>query len=236
LTSLLHEETHLFNFAFLNEVRQGWWAGEFFCIYHQQRALWQAQGKNVKKEIASQLPNGPRCHLSEIGERGKQAFDEAISALYFFEQQYGRESLNSFRQACLEESKRTDGGPLPDSIFAQVFGQDINQLNRQWLRFYGRQSTRKSAPSKAHDRRLNIRISHVVEKASVQNVVKAMAQQAGLQYDAAKSRTNTDPVCRRWVRNLRIDRQPLHRALTEVLDQHGLTYKLERDTIVLYKK
>ena len=43
LTSLLHEETHIFNFAFLNDTPQGWWTGEFSCIYFQQRALWQVK-------------------------------------------------------------------------------------------------------------------------------------------------------------------------------------------------
>ena len=33
--SLMHEETHLFNFAFLGEAAQGWWTGEFSCIYYQ---------------------------------------------------------------------------------------------------------------------------------------------------------------------------------------------------------
>src|SRR5258708_2329929 len=38
VSSLMHEETHLFNFAFLGDRAQGWWAGEFSCIYHQERA------------------------------------------------------------------------------------------------------------------------------------------------------------------------------------------------------
>lgn len=236
LTSLLHEETHIFNFSFLDNSKQGWWSGEFFCIYYQQRALWQAQGKNLKKEIISKLPNGPRCHVGEIDELGKQAFDEAISALYFFEEQYGRGKSNSFRLACLEQAKRTDGAPLPDSTFAQVFGQDINHLQQQWLEFYGWQSTKDKVFSDVRDPRLNTKISYAVDKASVQSVVQAMANQASLRYDWAKSFSQTDPLCRNWVRNVRVNNQPLHKALTQILAPHGLTYKLEEDAIVLYMK
>ncbi len=136
ITSLLHEETHLFNFAFLDDVPQGWWAGEFTCIYFQQRALWQAQEKNIKTEISSRLPNGPRCRLHEMDKRGKEVFDEALSALYFFEEKYGLKKSQRFRQVCLEESKRTKGGPLPYSVFAEVFGMDIERLEQGWLQFY----------------------------------------------------------------------------------------------------
>jgi len=236
LTSLLHEETHLFNFAFLNNMAQGWWTGEFTCIYYQQRALWQAQGKDVKKEIASKLPNGPLCHLSEIDERGKQAFEEAISTLYFFEEKYGRERANSFRLACLEESKRTNGAPLPDSAFAQVFGQDIARLEQQWLQFYGWGPTGKGELFDIRDPRLNMKVSYTVDKASVQNIVQAMANKAGLQYNWTKSKLQTEPLCRNWVRNVRVNNQPLRKALTQLLAPHGLTYKLEEDAIVLYKK
>jgi hypothetical protein len=236
LTSLLHEETHLFNFAFLNNIAQGWWAGEFTCIYYQQRALWQAQGKDVKKEIASMLPNGPRCHLSEIDKRGKQAFEEAISALYFFEEKYGRKRANSFRLACLEESKRTNGKPLPDSTFAKVFGQDIARLEQQWLQFYGWAPAAKDELFDIRDPRLNTKVSYTADKASVQNIVQAMANKAGLQYNWKKSQAQTDPLCRRWVRNVGVNKLPLHEALIQILDPVGLSYKLEEDAIVLYKK
>lgn len=236
LTSLLHEETHLFNFAFLNNIAQGWWTGEFTCIYYQQRALWQAQGKDVKKEIASTLPNGPRCHLTEIDERAKQAFDEAVSALYFFEEKYGRKRANSFRLACLEHSKKTGGAHLPDSVFTKVFGKDINRLEQQWLEFYGWRSTKDKVFSDIHAPRLDTKISYAVDKASVQNIVQAMANKAGLQYNWTKSQSQTGPLCRRLVRNVRLNNLPLHEALTQLLAPHGLTYKLEEDAIVLYKK
>lgn len=236
LTSLLHEETHLFNFAFLKNRTQGWWAGEFTCIYYQQRVLWQAQGKDVKKEIASKLPNGPRCHLSEIDERGKQAFEEAVSALYFFEEKYGRKRANSFRLACLEESKRTNGKPLPDSTFAKVFGQDIARLEQQWLQFYGWAPAAKDELFDIRNPQLNTKVSYTVDKASVQNIVQAMANKAGLQYNWKKSQSQTAPLCRRLVRNVRVNNLPLHEALIQILDPVGLSYKLEEDAIVIYKK
>ncbi|MHC4130563.1 MAG: STN domain-containing protein [Planctomycetota bacterium] len=236
LTSLLHEETHLFNFAFLDNTPQGWWTGEYTCQYYQQRALWQAQGKNIKNEITSSLRNGPRCKLEQIDKHGKKAFDEAISALYFFEQQYGCDKSNRFRLACLENSRKTNGGNLPASVFEEVFGRDVNYLQQQWLRFYGWDSPKRLIHSGATDPRLQKKITYSVNKASVQNVVKSMAEKASLGYDWNKSQMQTDPLCRNWVRNLRISNQPLDEALRTVLDPVGLMYKLERNAIVLYKK
>jgi hypothetical protein len=236
LTSILHEETHLFNFAFLNRIKQGWWAGEFFCIYFQQRALWETQGKNVKNEIASRLPNGPRCHLNKIGKRGKEAFDEAISVLYFLEEKYGRQRSIRFRHACLEESRRTKGRLPPDSIFVNVFDKDIDRLQQEWLQFYGWSSTRKKNLVEAQDPRLLTKISYTAKKASVQNTVIAMANKAGLKYNWNKSVSQTGSLSRNWVKNVRINNRPLHEALKKILDPLGLSYKLEDNEIVLYKK
>ena len=236
ITSLLHEETHLFNFAFLGDVPQGWWAGEFTCIYFQQRALWQAQEKNIKTEISSRLPNGPRCRLHEMDKRGKEVFDEALSALYFFEEKYGLKKSQRFRQACLEASKRTKGGPLPYSVFAEVFGMDIERLEQEWLQFYEWESPGKRRSVRVSELRLKTKISYAVDKASVQNVVQKMANKAGLQYNWTKSALETQPLCRSWLTRVDIKDQPLDQALKEILGHLSLIYKLEGNAIVLYRK
>jgi len=236
ITSLLHEETHLFNFAFLDDVPQGWWAGEFTCIYFQQRALWQAQEKNIKTEISSRLPNGPRCRLHEMDKRGKEVLDEALSALYFFEEKYGLKKSQRFRQACLEESKRTKGGPLPYSVFAEVFGMDIERLEQEWLQFYEWESPGKGRSVRVSDLRLKTKISYAVDKASVQDVVQKMANKAGLQYNWTKSALETQLLCRRWLRSVDIKDQPLDQALKEILGPLSLIYKIEGNAIVLYRK
>ncbi|MGD8451356.1 MAG: STN domain-containing protein [Phycisphaerae bacterium] len=237
LASLLHEETHLFNFAFLKDKPQGWWAGEYFCLYFQQRALWLAQGKDFRKEALTRLPDGPGCGLAEIQARGKRAFDEAVAALYFFEEQFGREKIDAFRRACLRESLKTGGGPLPDAVFAEVFGHPVAQLDERWRVFYGGADTATPAePEASRDPRLSKPVSYTTDKASVQNVVQELARQVGLGYDFGTSRRQTAPLCTRWLKNLRIENQPLHEALHQILDPLGLTYRLDGDAIVLRKK
>lgn len=138
LTSLLHEETHLFNFAFLGQAsRQNWWCGEFSCIYFQERALLQAEGKDLKTELKSRLPNGPIISLPELDSRGQRAFDEAVAALFFFEEQYGRAKLNEFRQQCLISAKSEKSDRAAPSVFQEAFGKDATALDKEWREFYG---------------------------------------------------------------------------------------------------
>jgi hypothetical protein len=236
ITSLLHEETHLFNFAFLDSKRQGWWAGEFTCIYFQQRALWGVQGKDIKKEIVSRLPERPGCRLEEMGESGREVFDEAFSVLYFLETKYGRQKINEFRQACLEESLKTGGKPLNPLVFAKVFGKTTEQLEQEWLEFYGWGSITERDNTKARDPRLNVKVSYATEKGSVQDIVRVLANKAGLNYNMMKSLSQTDSLSRRWVLNVDIKEKPLHESLEDILGPVGLSYKLEGDTIVLTKK
>jgi len=159
LTSLLHEETHLFNFAFLGNVPQGWWTGEYSCQYFQQRALWEGQRKLVKLQIKKLLPNGPLCHFGEISSFGSEAFDESISVLYFLEEQYGREKFIELRKALLAESQKTKGESASNSVFEEVFGKDVEQLEVEWLRFYGWRRLKKNEQKDATDGKLTMRIS-----------------------------------------------------------------------------
>ena len=135
--SLMHEETHLFNFAFLGESAQGWWTGEFSCIYYQERARLTKQGADLKSELARRLPNGPSHLLASLEGPTQPAFDSAVSALYFLEETYGVARMIEFRRQSLMSSKTTNGRALPASVFRQVFGKDAAALDREWRTFFG---------------------------------------------------------------------------------------------------
>jgi hypothetical protein len=96
----------------------------------------------------------------------------------------------------------------------------------------------KSAVSDAAstDPRLETKVSYATEKASVQDIVRSLAEQAGLQYDFQKSFAQTDPVCRRWVEGVAIRDKSCRDALEEILGPVGLRYQVENGTIVLYRK
>jgi hypothetical protein len=156
--SLMHEETHLFNFAFLDGAAQGWWTGEFSCIYHQERARLTKQGVDLKSELARQLPNGPSGTLASLeGNGGTQAaFNSAVSALYFLEETYGAARMIEFRRESLVASKATNGRGLPASVFRDVFGKDAEALDREWRAFFGWTKDRPASPRVArsiNDRR-----------------------------------------------------------------------------------
>jgi hypothetical protein len=137
LTSLLHEETHLFNFALLGRKPQNWWCGEFSCVYFQERALADAEGQDLRKELRSRLPKGPIGPLAELDRHGKDALDEAVAALFFLEETYGRARFIDFRRQCLASAKAGNGGELPESIFKRVFGKDSSTLDKEWRAFFG---------------------------------------------------------------------------------------------------
>ena len=137
LTSLMHEETHLFNFAFLGDRAQGWWAGEFTCIYHQERARLTKEGADVKREFARRLPHGPIGPLSSLEGPTQPAFDSAASALYFLEETYGAARMIAFRRQCLISSGATNGKALPPSVFRAAFGKDATVLDAEWRAFFG---------------------------------------------------------------------------------------------------
>jgi len=137
VSSLMHEETHLFNFAFLGGRAQGWWAGEFTCIYHQERALLTNRGADLKSELSRRLPNGPIGPLSSLEGPSQPAFDSALSALYFLEETYGAARMIEFRRQCLISSRTTNGRALPASVFRTVFDKDAAVLDSEWRAFFG---------------------------------------------------------------------------------------------------
>src|SRR5947208_546281 len=80
------------------------------------------------------------------------------------------------------------------------------------------------------------KVTYFAEQASVQDVAKSIAAQAGLGYKWQKSFDQTDPDCRRYVFNLIIDRTPFEKAMAMILDPLGLRYEVEAGKVVLYRK
>ena len=85
------------------------------------------------------------------------------------------------------------------------------------------------------DERLNTTVKYASVQASVQDIVQNLAQQAGLSYDWQKSFAQTDPLCRRWVRNVAIEGKSCHEALEQILKPVGLRYQVENGAIVLLR-
>ncbi len=79
------------------------------------------------------------------------------------------------------------------------------------------------------------KVTYLATQASVQDVVRAMAAQAGLGYDFQKSFEQTDPLCRRWVHDGRFEAIPFGTAMRRVLEPVGLTYDVKARVVVLYR-
>jgi len=137
LTSLLHEETHLFNFAYLGGLGQGCWAGEFSCQYFQLRAGMEREGRRVLQEIVTKrLPWGPSCKFGQIALDCTNHFPEAFSALYFLDEAYGADQLVRLREAWLKAAKERHGGTDGEDAFLSVCGKGFDKLDREWRQFY----------------------------------------------------------------------------------------------------
>jgi len=86
------------------------------------------------------------------------------------------------------------------------------------------------------DARLGKKVRYQTRQASVQDVVQNLVEQVGLKYDWDKSRAQTDPLCRRWVRNVAIDGKTCSQALEEILKPVGLRYQVEKGVVVLSRQ
>ena len=137
LTSLLHEETHLFNFAYLDGLGQGCWAGEFSCQYFQLRAGIEREGGKVLHEIVTrELPWGPSCKFGQIALDYTKHFPEAFSALYFLHEAYGADQLVRLREGWLKAAKERHGAVDGEDAFLSVCGKGFDELDREWRQFY----------------------------------------------------------------------------------------------------
>lgn len=79
----------------------------------------------------------------------------------------------------------------------------------------------------------NVKITYLAAQASVQDVVQTMAAQAGLGYNWRKSFDQTDPLCRRWVRDVRIEAVSFEAGMQQILEPVGLRYEIENGLVVL---
>jgi hypothetical protein len=98
------------------------------------------------------------------------------------------------------------------------------------------ESPANPASPAASDPRLEAKVTFTATKASVQDIAQALAQQAGLKYEWQKSHTQTDPVCRQWVRNVAIEAKTCREALDQILGPVGLRYQVENGAIVLCRQ
>ena len=87
----------------------------------------------------------------------------------------------------------------------------------------------------AQAQRADVRVSYFATQASVQDVAKTLALQAGLEYNCQKSFDQTDPLCRRWVRDVRIEAAGFEKAMHQILSPAGLRYEIENGQVVLYR-
>jgi predicted Ser/Thr protein kinase len=95
------------------------------------------------------------------------------------------------------------------------------------------QTTLAQAPAGPADTRLGSKVKYASERASVQDIVQSLAEQAGLRYDWQKSHDQTDPLCRQWVRNVAIEGKTCNEALEQVLKPVGLHYQVKDGVLVL---
>jgi len=81
----------------------------------------------------------------------------------------------------------------------------------------------------------DVKITYIAQQASVQDIVQTIAAQAGLSYNWQKSFDQTNPDCRRWVTDVRIQQFPFASAMRQLLQTGGLTYQIEAGAVVLYR-
>jgi hypothetical protein len=86
------------------------------------------------------------------------------------------------------------------------------------------------------DDRLGKKVKYTTRQASVQDIVQNLTEQVGLKYDWAKSHAQTDPLCRRWVRDVDFKDKPCSEALEEILKPVGLRYEVQDGLLVLSRQ
>ena len=98
------------------------------------------------------------------------------------------------------------------------------------------QSQTKLQPGQFSDPRLERKVEYSTKQASVQDIVRSLAEQVGLKYNWQKSFDQTDPLCRQWVRNVTIDGKTCQQALEQILKPVGLRYQVEDGVLVLSRQ
>ena len=83
---------------------------------------------------------------------------------------------------------------------------------------------------------LEKKVEYSTKQASVQDIVRSLAEQVGLKYNWQKSFDQTDPLCRQWVRNVTIDGKTCQQALEQILNPVNLRYQVEDGVLVLSRQ
>ncbi|HXR04228.1 MAG TPA: STN domain-containing protein [Verrucomicrobiae bacterium] len=86
------------------------------------------------------------------------------------------------------------------------------------------------------DPRLEKKVVYSTKQASVQDIVRSLAELVGLKYNWQKSFDQTDPLCRKWVWNVTIDGKTCQQALEQILKPVGLRYQVEDGVLVLSRQ
>jgi beta-lactamase regulating signal transducer with metallopeptidase domain len=98
------------------------------------------------------------------------------------------------------------------------------------------QNQAKPQPGNLSDPRLEKKVEYSSQQASVQDIVRNLAEQVGLKYDWQKSFNQTDPLCRRWVWSVTIDGKTCQQALEQILKPVGLRYQVDDGVLVLSRQ
>ena len=81
----------------------------------------------------------------------------------------------------------------------------------------------------------DVTVTYRANRISLEQVVIAIAKQAGLRYDWKKSLEQAGPECRQTVRDVNIQALPFAAAMHQALDPAGLDYEVENGEVVLYR-
>jgi serine/threonine protein kinase/tetratricopeptide (TPR) repeat protein len=183
--------------------------------------------------LSRKLYNQAETYLLKAAPQSSAAW-YGLARLYLLE--------DKFAEAEKWAQKVVDSGQADEVAKQMLSAAQANQLSDGLRRMIEPQQP--AAPSggapaaepATADLRLEAKVSYANDRASVQDIVRDLAGQAGLQYDFRKSFAQTDPVCRRWVNGVVIRDKSCREALAEILAPVGLRYQVENGTIVLYRK
>jgi len=145
LTSFLHEETHLFNWETLRRIGgrcQGWWAGEFSCIYFQERAGFYRNGVDIRRQVLRWFPQEPRHQLTQLSRiadkegHSDELFHEAFAFLYFLEERFGPQRLLEFRTRMLQVAASGSEREDPGEALLQTYERTPSELEAKCAGFF----------------------------------------------------------------------------------------------------
>src|SRR5262249_48655208 len=151
--------------------------------------------------------------------------------LFFIEETAGWQKLASFRRALIldaPEGRRTSGlllrsesgnRPFPVALWEKEFGEKLPDLERKWRKFYNWPETPPTPPPAPHPpaKGFETVVSYSTNRARVQDVVEALAAQAGLRFDRQKSAELASPERGSFV-EFSAQGVPLRDALKHLLD------------------